>query len=110
EDARTKIKIYDQANGKLVALPQLPNADITGVNISPSEKLMAFYVNGDRSPGNLYVYNFATKKATRLTNSLNPEIDPNDLIESQVIRYKSFDGVQIPSILYKPKQASAQSK
>ena len=50
EDARTKIKIYDTATGKLVPLPQLPNGDITGVNISPSEKLMAFYLNGDRSP------------------------------------------------------------
>ena len=110
EDARTKITIYDQATGQPVSLPQLPNADITGVNISPSEKLMAFYVNGDRSPGNLYVYNFATKKATRLTNSMNPEINPDDLVDSQVIRYKSFDGVEIPSILYKPKQASAQSK
>ena len=110
EDARTHIKIYDTASGKLVSLPQLPNADITGVNISPSEKLMAFYLNGDRSPSNLYVYDFATKKATKLTDSLNPEINPADLVDSQVIRYKSFDGVQIPSILYKPKQASAQSK
>ena len=110
EDARTKIKIYDQTTGKLVALPQLPNADITGVNISPSEKLMAFYLNGDRSPSNLYVYNFATKKVTKLTDSFNPEINPNDLVDSQVIRYKSFDGLEIPSILYKPKQASAQSK
>lgn len=110
EDARTKINIYDQATGKLVDLPKLPNADITGVSISPSEKLMAFYLNGDRSPSNLYVYDFATKKATRLTDSLNPEIDPNDLVDSQVIRYKSFDGVEIPSILYKPKNASAQSK
>ena len=110
EDARTKIKIYEQATGKLVDLPKLPNADITGVNISPSEKLMAFYLNGDRSPSNLYVYDFATKKATKLTNSLNPEINAEDLVESQVIRYKSFDGVEIPSILYKPKQASAQNK
>ena len=110
EDARTKIKIYEQATGKLVDLPNLPNADITGVNISPSEKLMAFYLNGDRSPSNLYVYDFATKKATKLTNSLNPEINAEDLVESQVIRYKSFDGVEIPSILYKPKQASAQNK
>ena len=110
EDARTKIKIYEQATGKLVDLPKLPNADITGVNISPSEKLMAFYLNGDRSPSNLYVYDFATKKATKLTNSLNPEINPDDLVDSQVIRYKSFDGVEIPSILYKPKQASAQNK
>jgi dipeptidyl aminopeptidase/acylaminoacyl peptidase len=110
EDARTKIKIVEQATGKLVALPQLPNADITGVNISPSEKWMAFYVNGDRSPSNLYVYNFATKKAIKLTESLNPEINSSDLVDSQVIRYKSFDGVEIPSILYKPKQATAKSK
>ena len=110
EDARTKIKIYDTATGKLVALPQLPNADITGVNISRSEKLMAFYLNGDRSPSNLYVYDFATKKATKLTDSLNPEINPADLVDSQVIRYKSFDGLEIPSILYKPKHASPQNK
>jgi dipeptidyl aminopeptidase/acylaminoacyl peptidase len=110
EDARTKIKIYDTATGKLVALPQLPNADITGVNISPSEKLMAFYLNGDRSPSNLYVYDFVSKKATKLTDSLNPEINTADLVDSQVIRYKSFDGVEIPSILYKPKNASATNK
>jgi dipeptidyl aminopeptidase/acylaminoacyl peptidase len=110
EDARTRIKIYETGSGKLVTLPQLPNADITGVNISPSEKLMAFYLNGDRSPSNLYVYDFASHKATKLTDSLNPEINPADLVESQVIRYKSFDGVEIPSILYKPKQASATSK
>ena len=110
EDARTKIKIYDQATGKPIPLPQLPNGVITGVNISPSEKLMAFYLNGDRSPSNLYVYNFATKKATKLTETLSPEIDAGDLVESQIIRYKSFDGLEIPSILYKPKNASAQNK
>ena len=110
EDARTKIKINDTATGKLIPLPQLPNADITGVNISPSEKLMAFYLNGDRSPSNLYVYDFATKKATKLTDSLNPEINADDLVDSQVIRYKSFDGLEIPSTLYKPKHASAQNK
>ncbi len=110
EDARTKIKIYDASSGKAVALPKLPDGDITGVNISPSEKLMAFYLNGDRSPSNLYVYNFATKKVTKLTDSLNPEINANDLVESRVVRFKSFDGMEIPSILYKPQQASADHK
>ncbi|HJP93972.1 MAG TPA: S9 family peptidase [Pyrinomonadaceae bacterium] len=110
EDARTRIKIYEVATGKVVPLPQLPNADITGVNISPSEKLMVFYLNGDRSPSNLYVYDFGTKKATRLTDSMNPEINPADLVDSQVVRYKSFDGLEIPSILYKPKNASTTNK
>jgi dipeptidyl aminopeptidase/acylaminoacyl peptidase len=110
EDARTKIKIYDEATGRLVPLPRLPEGDITGVNISPSERLMAFYLNGDRSPSNLYVYDFATRRATRLTESLNPEINPADLVASRVVRYKSFDGMEIPSILYKPHQAGARSK
>lgn len=110
QDARTKIKIYNAATGKLIPLPKLPNGDITGVNISPSEKLMAFYLNGDRSPSDLHVYNFATRKVTKLSSSLNPEINAADLVDSEVIRYKSFDGMEIPSILYKPHQASAQNK
>jgi dipeptidyl aminopeptidase/acylaminoacyl peptidase len=110
EDARTKIKIYNAATGKLVPLPKLPNGDITGVNISPSEKLMAFYLNGDRSPSDLHVYDFATRKVTKLTNSLNPQINSGDLVDSEVIRYKSFDGMEIPSILYKPHAASARNK
>jgi dipeptidyl aminopeptidase/acylaminoacyl peptidase len=64
-----------------------------------SEKRMAFYHNGSRSPNNLFVYDFGSKKATKLTESLKPEIDPADLVESRVIRYKSFDGLEIPRFL-----------
>lgn len=110
EDARTKVKVYDTATGKPIALPAFPEGDLTSVNISRSEKLMTFYFNGSRSPSNLYVYDFATKQVRKLTESLNPEIDPADLAESKVIRYKSFDGMAIPSILYKPHQASAAKK
>ncbi|HYP28977.1 MAG TPA: S9 family peptidase [Blastocatellia bacterium] len=110
EDARTKIKVYDNATGKLVALPTLPEGEITSVNISRSERVMAFYFNGSRSPNNLYIYDFATKQVRKLTDSLNPEINPSDLVESKVIRYKSFDGLEIPAILYKPHQASPSNK
>ncbi|HYY98431.1 MAG TPA: prolyl oligopeptidase family serine peptidase [Pyrinomonadaceae bacterium] len=110
EDARTVIKIYDAKTNRPVPLPRMPNGDITGVNISPSERLMAFYLNGDRSPSNLYVYDFATRKATRLTDSLNPQIGPADLVESENVRFKSFDGMEIPSILFKPQQSDAAHK
>jgi len=101
-DAKTEIKIYDTATNKPIALPKLPNGEITSVNISRSEKLMTFYLNGSRSPNNLFVYDLATKKYTQLSNTMNPEIDQNDLVEAKVVRYKSFDGVEIPSIYYKP--------
>ncbi|MEP6956579.1 MAG: S9 family peptidase [Chthoniobacterales bacterium] len=110
EDARTKIKVIEVASGKSIELPKLPDGDITGVTISDSEQRMAFYHNGARSPNNLFVYDFGSKKATKLTESLSPEIDPADLVESRVIRYKSFDGLEIPAILYQPRGASAESK
>ena len=110
EDARTKIKVIDTTTNKPVELPKLPDGDITGVNFSDSEKRMAFYHNGSRSPNNLFVYDFGSKNATKLTESLSPEIDPADLVESRVIRYKSFDGMEIPGIFYQPHGATAENK
>lgn len=110
EDARTKIKIYEEGSGRTVDLPALPDGDISDIHISDSETRMAFYHDGARSPGNLYVYDFDTKKATRLTDSLNPEINPADLVEARVVRYKSFDGLDIPAILYQPNGATAANK
>jgi dipeptidyl aminopeptidase/acylaminoacyl peptidase len=103
-DARTEIKIYnEQDGGKLVSVEGLPEGDITGVNISDSEKLMSFYVSSSKSPSNLFVYNFDTKEVKQLTNTMTKEIDPNDLVAGEVVRFKSFDGMEIPCLLYKPK-------
>jgi len=110
EDARTKVKVIEEATGQPVALPALPDGDITGVNISESEQRMAFYHDGSRSPANLFVYEFGQDKPQRLTDSLNPGIDPEDLVEARVVRYKSFDGLEIPAILYQPHGASAEKK
>jgi dipeptidyl aminopeptidase/acylaminoacyl peptidase len=103
-DARTEIKIYDESNGgKLLQINGLPEGDITGVNISDSEKLMSFYVSSSKSPSNLFVYNFETKEVKQLTNTMSKEINPDDLVAGEVIRFKSFDGLEIPSLLYTPK-------
>ncbi|HTH57524.1 MAG TPA: alpha/beta fold hydrolase [Cyclobacteriaceae bacterium] len=110
-DARTEIKIYDESHGgKRLELAGLPEGDITGANISDSEKLMSFYVSSSKSPSNLFVYNFETKEIKQLTNTMTKEIDANDLVAGQVIRYKSFDGMEIPALLYKPKGASENAK
>jgi len=102
EDAKTVIKVYETATGKLIRLPKLPGGNISSVNVSKSEKLMAFYFNGSRSPNDLYVYSFDTKKYTKLTDTMNPEIEPNDLVEARLVRYKSYDGLEIPAVFYKP--------
>lgn len=101
-DARTEIKVYNTITAEPIKLPKFPDADIITARISNSENLMTFYVNGSRSPNNLYVYNFKTEQYQKLTESMNPEINAEDLVDAQIVRYKSFDGLEIPAILYKP--------
>jgi dipeptidyl aminopeptidase/acylaminoacyl peptidase len=45
-----------------------------------------------------------------LTDSLGKEIDPEDLVESRVVRFQASDGLSIPSIYYQPHQASPEHK
>ena len=106
EDAKTRIRIIDQTTGNEVELPEIPGGSISSVNISKSEQLARFSVSTSASPSNIYIYNFETGELKKLTNTLNPEINPDDLVEGRVVRYKSFDGLEIPAIYYQPKQAS----
>jgi len=63
-------------------------------------------VSTSASPSNIYVYNFETKELKQLTNTLNEAISKEDLVEGQVVRYQSFDGLEIPAVYYQPHQAS----
>jgi len=110
EDARTVIKVVDAKTGAPVRLPRLPDGDVTSLAFSRSENLMAFYHNGDRSPSNLHVVDLRSGKVARLTDTLTKEIDPQDLVDAQVVRFKSFDGMQIPNTLLKPQQAAPDAK
>ncbi len=107
-DAQTKIKIIDLMTQKQLALPDMPSGDLRGVNFSNDGKLMVFYINSDTSPSNLYVHQIGTKKIKRLTDTGNPNILEENLVVGEVVRFKSFDGLEIPGILYKPKQAARQ--
>ncbi len=111
EDAQTKVIIQDMENGgKEIAFPDFGNKSISSVSISRDEKQMRLTVASSQSPSNLYVYRFDDEEPTRLTNTLNPEISEDDLVQGKIVRYKSFDGLEIPSVFYKPHQADKNNK
>jgi dipeptidyl aminopeptidase/acylaminoacyl peptidase len=56
------------------------------------------------------VVNLEAGEVNRITHALNPEIDQDDLVDAEVVRYESFDGVKVPALLYKPRNASADNK
>jgi len=110
EDGKNKVLLFDHATNKQIDFPEIKDGDVKGVIISPSEKNMLLTVGSSRSPNNLYSYNFETKTLKQLTQTLNKEVDVNDLVSAEVIRFKSFDGKEIPAIYYKPLTASKDKK
>jgi dipeptidyl aminopeptidase/acylaminoacyl peptidase len=106
EDGRNKVFLFDHATGSPIKFPEIPDGDVQGVNISNSEKNMILTVGSDKSPNNLWLYNFETQKLKQVTNTLNAEINSDDLAKSEVVRFKSFDGVDVPAIYYHPLAAS----
>jgi len=110
EDGRTVVRVVEGADEKPVKLEGIPAGEIRTVRFGNKGRHIAFYVNGDRAPSDLYVYDLVARKAARLTKALNPEIDADDLVDTQVVRFKSFDGMVIPSIYYKPHVATPQNR
>lgn len=109
-DGRTEVQLLETEGLKPVPLPRLPVADITLLTASRDESKLAFYADGSRAPNDLFVLDLGTGDNRRLTESLSPEIDPDDLVEVEVMRFKSYDGTEIPGLLYKPHQATGAVK
>lgn len=109
EDAANTLEITETATGKNLDLPEFENAYITGIRFSNDETMALLNVGGSHTPTNLYSYNLESKETFKLTNALNDEINPDDLVAATIIRYPSFDGLEIPSVYYIPHNASADN-
>ena len=109
-DARTILRVFEAKTGREVILPKLPAGDITGISFEKGGERLACYVNGDTSPSNLYVVELSSGENTRLTDALNPAIAESDLVEAEVVRYPSFDGLAIPALLYRPHGSSSTNR
>ncbi len=108
-DARTEVSLTDTESGEVVSLPELPPGDLNNLRFSSDDSRLALIVNSDVSPSDIYLLDLDAGTSTRLTDAMNPDIDRDHLVASEVVRYKSFDGLEIPGILYKPHGASADN-
>jgi dipeptidyl aminopeptidase/acylaminoacyl peptidase len=108
-DGLWEVTFLDTATGKPVALTGVPDGEVTQVCFNADETRVAFGVNTDTSPRNIYAADLTTGVATRLTSALSPEIDEANLVTASIVRYPSFDGLEIPSIFYVPKTATPEN-
>ncbi|MGZ8337275.1 MAG: alpha/beta fold hydrolase [Allosphingosinicella sp.] len=106
-DGSTRLTLTDTRTGQPLALRGVPEGDLGGVRFSRDESMVAFTVASDTSPTDIFVADLASGQARRLTRALNPAIDEAQLVDGEVARFRSYDGVEVPGILYRPREASA---
>ena len=100
--------------GKMTATPQpdpqldapLANSLISGLKWHPDPKqhLLAFNVNGARSPSDVYTWSLGEKnqEILRWTMSETGGIPESHFASPRLVRWKSFDSREITGFLYQP--------
>jgi dipeptidyl aminopeptidase/acylaminoacyl peptidase len=109
EDARPTARLLDAST--LQPVPAgLPQGLVRGVSVSRNDSAFAFYTSDGSAPEELHAGAIAGPAPLRLTNALNPAIKREDLVAPRVVRFNSYDSLEIPGLLYKPHQASPTAK
>ncbi|MDT8438736.1 MAG: prolyl oligopeptidase family serine peptidase [Wenzhouxiangellaceae bacterium] len=111
EDAQTVLRIFNAKTHDEIETVPPPGGTISSAVFSGNDERMAFYHGGSRQPRDLYYVSLlaGAPPPKPLTRSLNAEIDPEHLADGEVVRFDSYDGLEIPGILYRPHGASAES-
>ena len=73
----------------------------SSIDISPDGRMLAFGFNDAKAPDNIYVATVAGREAKQITD-LNPNVKEYSIAETEVIKWKGADGLEIEGILVKP--------
>jgi dipeptidyl aminopeptidase/acylaminoacyl peptidase len=109
QDARPDARLFDAATMTPVELRGMPPGLIRGTNLSRDESVIAFYASDGSAPDDLWAGPLG-QVPRRLTSALNPKIRREDLVVPTVVRFKSYDRLEIPGLLYRPHQASPDAR
>ncbi|HQU85748.1 MAG TPA: S9 family peptidase [Pyrinomonadaceae bacterium] len=76
---------------------------VSGMNFSEDGSKLAFTFVSAKYNADIWLYDLASKKLTQITKSDRSGIDQNSFVEPQLIKFKTFDGREIPAWYYDPR-------
>jgi dipeptidyl aminopeptidase/acylaminoacyl peptidase len=88
---------------------QLPGRGvISGLEFSKDGSKLAFVFNGARFNPDIWLYDLRARELTQLTHSARAGLSQSSFVEPELIRYKTFDGREIPAWYYRPQNAQGK--
>src|SRR4051812_48126355 len=102
ENGIGKLHLLDVASGKEKPVPALPPGTINSATWHENSTDLAFDMDSAKSPNDVYSLNIRSGKVDRWTTSETGGVVTSDLQEPELVKWKSFDGMEISGFLYKP--------
>jgi len=105
-DGWATVHVRDLERGVDLPAPKLPRGAVSvlgsGLSLSGDGSRLAVVWETPLRPAEVFVVDTATGDALPVTESRAGGLSSLDLLEPELIRYKSFDGREIPAWLYRP--------
>ena len=87
--------------------PEVPRGIVGGLAFSPDSKRLAFTLVGPTRNPDVWTMQLPDGEARRLTRSSTAGIPPKSFKAPTIVRYPSFDGLEIPAVFYEPEDGNA---
>lgn len=94
--------LFSNLDGKIERVILPANGIVGGLEFSDDGKKLAFSFSGAKYNSDVWLYDLQTKKLTQITKSERSEIPQESFAEPKLIKFKTFDGREIPAWYYKP--------
>jgi dipeptidyl aminopeptidase/acylaminoacyl peptidase len=102
EDGYSHVVVRDFLTRRALPQPQTPKGVLSGLRFSPDSTQLAMSFSAAKTAGDVWVWNVADGALKRWTTSELGGLDPDTLVEPQLVRFTSFDGLSIPAFVYRP--------
>jgi dipeptidyl aminopeptidase/acylaminoacyl peptidase len=90
---------------KSIQVPLPGRGIVGGLNFSKDGTKLAFSFSSSKNNPDIWVYELASKRMLQVTQSDRAGLAQDSFVEPQLIKFKSFDGREIPAWYYKPTDA-----
>lgn len=110
EDGFSRVMVTSLTTPAAVSSPKLPRGVITALSFSPDGRKLAIGLTNATTAGDVWDLDLGSGAVTRWTQSEAGELDPAKLAEPTLVRFKSFDGLSVPALVYRPKNAAPDAR
>lgn len=109
-DGSSDLVVENLPTGNRLSVTGLPPGAIEELAFSPCGRYLALTHFGPRHTADIWLLNLETGQCTPLTHSSLAGLSREAFVEPQAVRYRSFDGLEIPALLYLPRANSNGGK